>query len=59
MPVLQNLNNAAQSWREHGISKAQVMAKNGVIRHSSRALWEAIEARLEAAERDGLFNHAR
>ncbi len=59
MPVLQNLHNAAQSWREHGITKAQVMGKNGVIRHASRALWEAIEARLESAERDGLFDHPR
>jgi len=57
MPVMQNLHNAAQSWREHGITKAQVMAKNGVIRHASAALWEAVEARLEAADGAGLFDH--
>ena len=57
MPVLQNLNNEAQSWREHGITRTQVEGKNHVIGHASRTLWEAVAARLEAAERAGFFDH--
>jgi len=55
MPVLQNLNNDAQSWREHGITREQVEAKNHVIGHASRALWDTVAERLEAAENAGLF----
>ena len=55
MPVLQNLNNEAQSWREHGITRAQVEGKNHIIGHASRTLWEEVSARLEAAEIAGLF----
>ncbi len=57
MPVLQNLHNRGQSWREHGVTKAQVVAKNGAkIAAASADLWRAVEERLDAAERDGLFD---
>jgi putative hydrolase of HD superfamily len=58
MPVLQNLAGGGQSWREHRIVKRQVVEKNGAkIAAASAALWHAVEARLDAAERQGLFEH--
>ncbi len=56
MPVLLNLNNNGQSWRENGISHATVVKKVGVpIRKGCPALWDYIEARLEVARENGLF----
>ncbi len=56
MPVLLNLNNHGQSWRENGISYERVVA--GVappIRAGCPALWEYLAVRLEAAREQGLF----
>lgn len=56
MPVLLNLANAGQSWRENGISHAQVVSRAGPpIRAGCPALWAHLEARLEAARALGLF----
>ncbi|HEX4859031.1 MAG TPA: HD domain-containing protein [Usitatibacteraceae bacterium] len=52
MPVLLNLANAGQSWRENGITHARVVGRVGPqIREGCPALWEYLEARL-AEERD-------
>ena len=56
MPVLLNLHNQGQSWRENGITLAQVIAKNCAVEKASKALWQHILAKLEQAERDGWFN---
>lgn len=52
MPVLLNLANRGQSWREHGIRYEQVVRRVGPeVAAGCPALWEYLEARL-AEERD-------
>ena len=56
MPVLLNLANDGQSWREHGISHARVVARIGPpIAAGCPALWAWLETRLNAAQRQGWF----
>jgi putative hydrolase of HD superfamily len=56
MPVLLNLNNQGQSWRENGISHARVVARVGPpIGAGCPALWAYLEARLLAAREQGWF----
>jgi len=56
MPVLLNLNNQGQSWRENGISHARVVARVGPpIQAGCPALWTHLEARLLAARELGWF----
>ena len=56
MPVLINLANNGQSWKENGISHERVIRRIGPpIRAGCPALWDYIEARLSEAEAKGLF----
>ena len=56
MPVLLNLANAGQSWRENGITHARVVARIAdPIREGCPALWDYIEARLEEERERGWF----
>jgi putative hydrolases of HD superfamily len=56
MPVLLNLANNGQSWRENGISHQRVVARiETPIRDGCPALWAYLEPRLAAAEKQGLF----
>ncbi|MDP4302337.1 HD domain-containing protein [Leptothrix discophora] len=56
MPVLLNLANDGQSWREHGVSHARVVARiAGPIQAGCPALWNYLEARLAEAQARGLF----
>lgn len=56
MPVLLNLANRGQSWRENGISHDRVVRRVGPpIRAGCPALWDYLEARLEAARAEGWF----
>ncbi|WP_394841186.1 HD domain-containing protein [Pendulispora brunnea] len=56
MPVLLNLANQGQSWRENGISHARVVGRIAApIREGCPALWEFLEIRLEEARQQGLF----
>ena len=56
MPVLLNLNNNGQSWRENGISYERVVKRVAPeIRAGCAALWDYLEPRLEAARQQGLF----
>ena len=56
MPVLLNLENAGQSWRENGIAHAQVVRRlEGPIRAGCPALWEHLLPRLDAARTAGWF----
>jgi putative hydrolase of HD superfamily len=51
MPVLQNLFNDGQSWRENNISKPQIFKKAyAEIAGGSRFLWRDIERRIEEFE---------
>lgn len=56
MPVLLNLANNGQSWRENGISHARVLARlEAPIGDGCPALWAYLKPRLDQAERQGLF----
>ena len=59
MPVLLNLANDGQSWRENGISYERVVARVAPsIRIGCPALWTHIEARLHEARERGWFGTA-
>ena len=56
MPALLNLANGGQSWRENGISHAQVIQRIGPpIKAGCPELWEYLEARLEEERQKGWF----
>ncbi|MEO8102962.1 MAG: HD domain-containing protein [Betaproteobacteria bacterium] len=56
MPVLLNLANAGQSWRENGISHARVVNRVGPsIKSGCPALWDFLEIRLEEERQKGWF----
>jgi putative hydrolase of HD superfamily len=56
MPVLLNLNNQGQSWRENGISYERVVRRIAPpIQAGCPALWDYLEPRLEEARQKGLF----
>lgn len=57
MPVLLNLANDGQSWRENGITYERVVARVGPpISRGCPALWQYLEGRLEEARKNGWFN---
>jgi putative hydrolase of HD superfamily len=53
MPLLQNFSNSGQSWREHGVSYEQVIARNGWIGEVSPELWNHLVQMLELASERG------
>jgi putative hydrolases of HD superfamily len=56
MPVILNLNNGGQSWRENAIAYERVVARVGPpIREGCPVLWEYLEARLAEVHRSGWF----
>jgi putative hydrolase of HD superfamily len=56
MPVLLNLANNGQSWRENGITHARVVARIAdPIRQGCPALWEYIALQLDDAQDRGWF----
>lgn len=60
MPVLLNLANDGQSWRENGVTYEKVIARVGPpIREGCPALWSWIEQRLEEARETGWFGTAK
>ena len=59
MPVLINLANKGQSWKENGITYERVIRRIGPpISAGCPALWNYLEARLRDAEGKGLFGAA-
>ena len=56
MPVLLNLANQGQSWRENGINHERVVRRVGPpIQAGCPALWDYLEVRLEHAREKGWF----
>lgn len=56
MPVLLNLNNNGQSWRENGISYERVVKRIAPqIKAGCPSLWSYLEARLDAERDRGWF----
>lgn len=59
MPVLLNLANNGQSWRENGIRYEQVVGRVGPqIEAGSPKLWAYLRERLETARNSGIFAEA-
>ncbi|MEP7155011.1 MAG: HD domain-containing protein [Betaproteobacteria bacterium] len=59
MPVLLNLANNGQSWREHGITRDRVVRRcEGTIRDGCPALWEHLAARMQVEQDKGWFGIA-
>ncbi len=56
MPVLLNLANKGQSWKEHGIAYERVVKRVGPqVQAGCPALWTYLEARLAEENRKGWF----
>jgi putative hydrolase of HD superfamily len=56
MPVLLNLANQGQSWRDNGVSYDRVVRRIAPqIQAGCPALWSYLEGRLEEARRQGWF----
>jgi len=55
MPVLQNLRNEGQSWRENGIPLERVLAVNAAVGDALPAVWEEVRALLADPSARGLF----
>lgn len=56
MPVILNLANKGQSWRENGITYERVVSRVGPpIKAGCPALWAYLENRLEEERRNGWF----
>jgi putative hydrolase of HD superfamily len=49
MPILQNLNNDRQSWKENGVTREQILTKTAYIADGSAVLWESISAKIVTA----------
>ena len=59
MPVLLNLANGGQSWRENGITHERVVRRVAPpIQAGCPVLWDYLEASLEEARQKGLFGTA-
>jgi len=57
--VLQNLNTNGASWRQHGITKAQVLALNQKIGDTMPEIWAALLTQFDLAEKRGLFSNVQ
>ncbi|MEY2444593.1 MAG: hypothetical protein QOE00_1173 [Ilumatobacteraceae bacterium] len=58
-PMMLNLAEGATTWREHGINRSQVIARNGVhIEKSLPDVWTTVLAQLDAAASDGRVDPA-
>ena len=56
MPVLLNLSNQGQSWRENGISYERVVKRvEPEVKAGCPALWDYLRGRLEDAREKGFF----
>jgi putative hydrolase of HD superfamily len=56
MPVILNLANNGQSWRENGITYERVVSRVGPpIKAGCPALWDYLEGRLEEERQNGWF----
>ena len=55
-PMLLNCLTEGAAWRRHGVTHAQVMARNAHVAHGSRTLWSFIFERVAQAVRDGYLS---
>lgn len=57
MPVLHNIYNQGQSWRENRISLERVLAVNSAIGDACPDVWAHIRVRVQELASNGLFVH--
>jgi len=57
MPVLHNINNNLQSWRENRVSLDKIRAVNAVIGKACPSVWEYAQNVLEQMSKEGLFDY--
>jgi putative hydrolase of HD superfamily len=55
-PVLQNLRTGGISWRQHGVTKAQVLERNQRIAETMPEIWEVVRREIDVADKQGAFN---
>jgi len=55
--VILNHASGGKSWKQHGVSKAQVLAVNQAIEAGSPALWDYVSDLIEDAARRGYIDH--
>lgn len=53
LPILQNLHNQGQSWRENNISLEQVLTRNAQVGESWPELWQHVVNHLYIAQEKG------
>ncbi|AJZ91112.1 hydrolase [Klebsiella michiganensis] len=53
LPILLNLHNQGQSWRENNISLQQVLTRNAQVGESWPELWQHVERQLYVAHEKG------
>jgi putative hydrolase of HD superfamily len=58
-PMMLNLAEGASTWREHGITRSRVIARNGrFIEQSLPGAWSVVLAQLDAAAEAGVVDPA-
>lgn len=55
MPVLHNLYNQGQSWRENSVPLEKILAVNSVIGDACPAAWEQVKRKLLDLDASGFF----
>lgn len=58
MPMLHNYHTQGRSWREHGVTSAQVITHNGHMAEGAAGLWEYAEAMIREAVGKGYLTEA-
>jgi putative hydrolases of HD superfamily len=56
MPLLHNFHTGGKSWREHGISRGQVMERMKPVREGSETLWELARSIVDQAVERGFLS---
>lgn len=57
MPVLHNINNNGQSWRENRVPLDKIRAVNAVIGEACPAVWEYLQDILVHLSKEGAFDY--
>ena len=59
MPVLHNLYNQGQSWREHRVPLERILEVNAGIGRACPAVWDYVQGRLRQLADSGFFDYDR
>ena len=58
-PILHNYFTQGKAWRQHGITAAQVLARNAYMVEGAPGLWEYVQELIRDAEQKGYLASAR